>query len=439
MQIQKNCFTQYKAKKYKASLVLMLVSTVLFASCKQYRDPKNEEYTMEVPKVYSLDELKTKAISTGFDHRIELENLFIAKNKVKNAQGNLLPHIGISFALNFVGSTTFTPLMLLRSVGQLLPFLFPTNWLHKTSMKHQFFAEQYTAQIIDQNLLNSIDGLAFNYYRDKKLAALIAELVNESDATLDQVRVKEEMGLLPTGSTKQFLTTSLQNRQTLLQADKVLKEDLKAIALLTGFYNDAAIVDIIEDETLFENAMQEETLNLADYKAKAIEHSLEIKQINELIDSAIAQSKARRWNWFDPAGDGSGLVGFGLPSYVNIGVQTLEQIRIQKDKLHTAIGLQAELVWTDLQSIRETFRLVDAQKTALENRLYEAKVQVEMGTLLSPAEYFAILQSQMQTSLQYLNLKYSFLVGHSNYHRSLYVPDEAKMSKDLEQRKLDSK
>lgn len=206
---------------------------------------------------------------------------------------------------------------------------------------------------------------------------------------------------------------------------------MKAIALLAGFYNDAAIVDLIEDEGLFDKAIQEQTLSLPDFKAKAIELSLEIKQMDELIDSAIAKSKATRWNWFDPAGDGSGFVGAGLSGYIKVGVHTLEEMRIQKDKLRVAIASQAELTWTDLHSMRETFMLVDAQNTASVNRLEEAKIQVEMGTLLSTAEYFSILQSRMQTALQYLNLKYSFLVNHVNYHRALFVAEEAKMSKDL--------
>ncbi len=406
----------------KYNLPILLLSIILgstLLSCKTYKDPKKDIQGYEAPKDYTVDELKKHYLAMGFDHQIEFEKLTIAKETVTNAQLNLLPHLGVSFAFNFIGVTTFNPIMLVKSIGTLAPFLFPNSWIKVSEKNHAYEAQKFALNIVDQDAIQLIDSYAYNYFRDKKLFQLINQHVDNVREISEQIKIKEEMGLLPTGTYDQFQTITTQNEQTKISAINVLIADLKAIALVAGFRNDDAIINVIEDTDSIDNAYNEELLTQEQFSLCSLESSLEIKQINELIEVAIQQSKERNWNWIDPSGDGSGLIGAGLPSYINIGLHNVDLVRTQKEKLVAHINAETKNLWNEINQNKASFDLLtNLRKTQL-SRVEQAKTQIELGTLISPLDYYTLLQSQVQAELQYLNVKYTFLVNHSKYHRYL--------------------
>ena len=268
---------------------------------------------LETPKSFKLSEAIENALNRSFDEKIEYQIVAEAKEKAKGAWLSLLPHLDFK---DLIAVSSLVPRTIASFVADFVPFLLPTRWYQKNEARDLYEAEKMTLEILRADLAYNIESTAFGYDRD---------LMNENfyQVELDKLRkvyshiveiCRAEIGKLGTPADDFIVRLDpVENfvRQDRNRLENALELEKTALAFQMGYTNPYVIqsFDIQESPLEIEKSQPLDSKSVVNL---ALQRSLELRQMDELISNSENLKKEWYFNWADPDVPAASALSFSL-------------------------------------------------------------------------------------------------------------------------------
>lgn len=374
--------------------------------------------TLEAPQSYTLAELMDRAKSHNFESVVEFQKVMIAKYTAVNAEMNLLPHGNTTDLFNIMSLSLFTGL---KSIGDLAPFVLPSRWIRVAGEKDLLASEQDAWTIMDLDGMNYVESFSYEMGRDAESMEAIRLERTMIESLRDIVRGKERVGGAPIGASDPL--SSLLNKidLTLSSLDATQQTDSAALGLAAGFYNPKAVTSVTLPQD--PDAPSVGHPLAVDFETSAklvVSVSVELRQLDDLMNWAKTEKDARYFDWLDPSGNTNGGVGVGLPSYIEAAQSQVDQIAAQKQEKTATLLNQLQDVLTQLQKNVDDYNNAILGSEIQERRVLRQTENLKIGNDFDMNELVAALQDQVNSQLAQIDAEYGYLLALSRYNRLLY-------------------
>lgn len=371
---------------------------------------------LETPKPYTSSALVQLALSKGFDSLLDFEKLKLAQATAKNAEMNLLPHISAFSATSFI---QFQPLSMLRLAGELTPFLFPSRWLRKDASVAMAEAERQAFRISQLNRALSVETLIAQATRDQKLLAAFSERSKTLRSLRSDVAVRENIGLMPRGSTDTLDGLVGAIDQSALGTLQSSRDSLSALAIAAGFYNPRAIETLDDDRILDTGELIRilSAISINELRESTLLRSLELRQLDSLIDAARSERTARSWNWLDPSPEGNGTLGFALGSYLEIQDTKVSQALLQRDQMQAILLQKVESFDSSLKTTIKGYEIARAQAEIQLRRVKRLSQQFYLGLGVNLLELATATQDLIRADIALISIEATLRVHEAQLRR----------------------
>ncbi len=274
---------------------------------------------------YSTDDLVGRAKFMNYTIRQKAQEVYRAKMGVSVALGNLSTHINMKDVLGFAVSG---PLSFVESIGNFLPFLFPSNWYKFKESKELHQAEIKSYAALRGNEMNAVETLSYLHLRNIQVAEYISEELEWLHQIQKNLETKELIGDLPQGTSLLFsmkigtlsldkgqIDTFLATENTFL-AQSVAFPIVKPLMIAPLQTIDLTNAEILSPDSCFQTVLTK---------------SLEIAAIDFMIKASKSQTEVRRYLYLDPSSDG--VLSSGTPSSIRIGESYENELKIKRKEI----------------------------------------------------------------------------------------------------------
>jgi len=390
-----------------------LLSVVLY----QYRRPGG--LVDESPKAFTLTRAIELAQHKSFSSRIEVEHVIQAKLAMKFAYLNLLPKISAGNLFNS-GLASLVPTFptTIASIGNLPSFLLPNRWFVAGASGDQYRAEQDTFKLIRLNMGATVEGIFYAYYRDRQARQLTQKTFDQATDVRNEVKIREDLGQLPRGSTGNMDSILNQMQQALTVFDQLLIEDRSAISQTLGFFNPQtvqdAIIDVEHNPIEHAPAVDFKTISNA-----AVSRSFEVDQINFLIRAAYTTRTSQFFAFLDPEADPNLGLGFGLPVQIEISSSKIQELGINREQIQSMISQSALNAVTDYNQALQNFRDANAGVGIQQNLLDIALNSLKVGAKVDFFGLVQVYQNYLASQIQVETARANYRVARARIDRLL--------------------
>jgi hypothetical protein len=358
---------------------------------------------LETPKSYSSDQLRDRGIGLSFDTRIEYEHVVQARLAAEAAHANLAPHFSFN---TFFSLVSLDLTSLLRSIGDLAPFLLPTRWAKAHQAGQQATAETYAWYAMRGDAGTTTEGLAYAVMRDEKAVSIQQTQLQRITTYRDQVKGQEQLGLVPRGTSDEItsLVNATQLSITLMQ--ETLSEEYTALALAAGFVNPHAISSVTPGS--LPDPGSPDPIDESQLAQIAVLRSVELRQMDQLISEARSSRTERLYSWTDPSGDSSGALGFGLVDYVRTGNSQLEELEVRRDQLRAVQLQKVANAVTEASGSSKSYATAKSDLDLEETHLSRLLGDIQLGLSESVLTLINAFQARMKSELDVNNAQYAY-------------------------------
>jgi hypothetical protein len=359
----------------------------------------------EIARAYSIDELVGRARQRSYESEAEFQSVVAAKLTARSAYLNLLPHLNFGSVLDLDG---FVATTMIRAIGDLLPFFLPSRWFEAAALKHAANAEFDGYRVVQADSMNIVQGLALGVLRDTEaLEAIRLDRVAITEAR-DEVLAAERSGNAQVGASDD-ITSVLDSVLLSIESTKQgIVEERSALAYSAGFNSPDAIESVLSVSV---PAVQGPIPGArADFESAAVNRSLELLQLDELVVAARRTKAASFFQWLDPAGNDQGSIGFGLVDYVKVNSATIRQLQDRK------AGTQAQLLGTldDALSasaeIAAQYSIATQAAGTAQARIDRLLLNMRSGIPFAMASLVSAFQDKAASDVQVINARYAFAI-----------------------------
>ena len=354
---------------------------------------------------FYIEELLAITSEKSFDTRIEYQKVIEAR---KNAEANYLalaPRLTISSIGAILSGGGIGNLI--GVLGDLTPFLFPSNWLKSKETNIQADAEKITLQILKLDTQLQVEALANMILRDEEVLGYYDAMIKYAQFLHDSIEIRENLGQYPIGSTdniQSILNNLVSDKNEIAKNIIIQKGNL---SVLVGFSNPEKIKTISwkKEPSSIAHPISVNKNNLFN---DSVNLSLEVKQLNKIIEISKVEEKKAYWSWIDPSG--SSLTGLGLPYGVMIEISKIKtkELILQKEQLNAFTQQKANEVYQNYLASLKSYDLsllnLDLQNKR--KQLFEQKINLGLQV-----DFFGLL-SVLQ---DHLTAKSKIAEAHLNY------------------------
>ena len=121
---------------------------------------------METPRAYSVQEVLQLGKNESFTSQIQFEASVKSHLDSATAYADLLPRFSLGDVMT-LATATITPTVIIGLIGDLAPFLIPSNWMKAQGAHWQSNADYYAWLLMRANSGTIAEGMAYAYLRDK--------------------------------------------------------------------------------------------------------------------------------------------------------------------------------------------------------------------------------------------------------------------------------
>jgi hypothetical protein len=371
---------------------------------------------LETPRTYSVPELLQLGKNKSFTSQIQFQNSRMSHLNAQTAHMNLLPHFSyatISSAV--IGAITGNWAMLLNTVGDLAPFLVPSNWINAKAATFQSNADYYAWLLMKADSGNIAEGLAYVVLRDKAAYAALAKYEAPLSEMRDIVHEKEVLGLVPQGSADS-LSNMLSSLQTLqIRLKKVIAEEKRALSFSVGLINPEAVDDVTDVTDL--SLETPVSLDTASIQNLVIDRSMELRQLDSLVHVAKENALNRWFSWVTPSTSAS--IGFGLPSSIQAGKIPVMELMIQRQQLQATLIQKVENSADEYNASLRTYALAKENSKILEDRVDLLRQGMINGLAVSVTDIQVALGDKMKGETDLIDAQYTYYAAVGKFNRML--------------------
>lgn len=282
------------------------------------------ETTVPAPGALDLATVVKRAKNQNYSVRGEAERKFQAKKRVDAAIGNLLPHLSAGSILSVALAG---PAGLFEVVGDLLPFLFPSNWFKMKATKRLLEAEKKSFASLRGNEVFDAVSLFYSVSRDEKLALLVEAQIGWIDLIVARMRAEELSGISPAGSADYFSLNGLRLKEELSSLTELLSAEKSA--LLFAIAADPARESLNLQSIIFPNIGVAAPQKPDGYLGVVQTRSLELQAIGWMSEAAKITRRAITFGYLDPSSGQA--IGFGMGAPVQIAKSQMNEIAILRE------------------------------------------------------------------------------------------------------------
>lgn len=318
---------------------------------------------------WTLDELVGRARFSNYTVAQEAERVFQAKKGIRVSRGNLLPRFNVRDILNFV---TGGPLGLVDSIGNFLPFIFPSNWFRLRQSKDLYQAESKSFASLRGNEMLNVQGFYYAVQRDALVLQMLEKHTDWLRSIQNGIIHEEEERILPTGSSQFFERTISMVEQDVVNLQSLVQDELSSLAQSVGLSPLKSLRDLksIKFETLptLENVKK---IDPQEFYLEAQEKSFEIKALKFLRQAATSGTRSQVYGFLDPSSEET--LGFATPAKISIGRSQVREINRRIEETLGLIQVRSQelsnLANKSIDLYRLTSKTQKAQRAAFEQLL----------------------------------------------------------------------
>ncbi|OQW53836.1 MAG: hypothetical protein A4S09_06360 [Proteobacteria bacterium SG_bin7] len=367
--------------------------------------------------IYTLDELLGRAKFLNYSVSQEAERVYQAKKQVTVAVGNLLPHFNTRDALAYA---TGGPFGLIETVGDFLPFLFPSNWFKWAEAGHLANAERKSFASLRGNEMNAVENLFYLVQRDQNVFSILETHIEWLKKIHSAIEVKEENAGIAKGSADLFSTVIVELAQDLEQLRFLLTQEFAsishAVALppITGISGlalvvipDLALVNPIDPKNIYIEA-----------QAK----SYEVAALEYLVKASRNGISERIFGFLDPTSDKN--LGFGYPASIQIGKSRVAELQKRKNEIFSLVEKRSVDVASDFNASLRAYNLGSAGLKSSQAYLGRLLRELQSGDeILDRPEFLNLMIETSRKVLRFksnlVSAQYSFMIAKSKLDRLL--------------------
>ena len=309
-----------------------------------------------IPHVYTLDEIMGRSRFYNFETQKETYRARVARKNIDLAAKNLIPHVHMKGLL----LTAFEgPVGLLEMAGDLLPFIFPSNWYKKEEAKQLYEAQKKSLAMLRGNEMNSAQNLYYLAHQNFMLLKLISKHLELREGVHGAIQVLEKNQVLPLGSSDEFKLSILPLVEDKIILNRLLTEELAELSHAVAIAPSHGIQELAP--LAFPNLSEVSPLDARDYFLKAKSQSLELATLYDLLQASRGATDIKKYEWWDPSSEAS--IGITTPIEIEISIEKTGEIQKMIEETNSIIESRVIQV---VGEQRETLESFNNTETSLE-------------------------------------------------------------------------
>lgn len=360
--------------------------------------------------VIDLDSVTLRAKKNNYMVLQNAERLYQSKMTMVKARMHLLPSLNIWDILNSV--TGFE----VNLIEDIAPFLIPANWYRMSENKLLHQAEKLSYRALVANEVMNARGVYWRILHDDEVIQVLNRHVNELEDIIEAVRIREEIGVVPVGTTRQLQIRHLGIKDDWHQLRLLYQRELLELTMALGYpaeqhhiirKDELAVVDRLGRTNFYQGLPSALTL------------SPELAQFNYFLQVI---PKLRGEVYFSIMG--AGKASRGLPGGVFDNLPTLEGFGFTAAPVMKIIASQQRLLTLQRDGVRETLKrqwqgainelqiglerketLADRIRLTQESKRF-IEQKIKRGENINMFELLDITRSLVESEIAYVALRY---------------------------------
>lgn len=337
---------------------------------------------------FTVENLRALSLKKSFDNRAEYERVIQASQLARASYMALLPRLTFSTATNLATGGGFGTGMI-SLLGDLAPFLFPTNWINAAASDLRSQAESKTLNIQKLNIEQQVEGMSNLVIRDSNILTHYKDLLAEMNLVREQIETREKLGQYPVGSLNNIDSLRLRLTSDIATLTENIEDQKRALSIMVGFTSPDTIQNVYWQNEPF--PIEKPIIITQENALKwGIERSVELAQMNILISLAETQEELAVWSWIDPSGAAFTGIGFHYPAMIEVSEAHVREMNIQKEQQKTQIKGIAINVTETLMLTQNLYKISIQQLDVDTKRKNLFTDQIKLGAAI---DFFGLLQT----------------------------------------------
>lgn len=406
----------------------MLMISILLFSFSTWAEPLRTDQVVKL----KMEDVVQKVSQQNLAVYQNALKVYQAKKSISVARGNLLPK------LNFwrIITAPFDARGLIDIVGDIAPFLIPSNWFQLKAQSQMYEAEKEAYKALWANEVMTAKALYIHLSFDKNLLTHIEQGKKELKSLASIIHTHEVLGGVPQGASRELEIRMLALEEDTRALSVLVEEEESLLVFMLGY---EAKTKIQLEPLMLPDFEQLEPLNYENYVDRVVQSSPELKQYDFIIKASKYVKKTAEFSLFGVTNESRGVaggifdnvpiqdgLGFGTPASIKIAKSQTEMLRSQKQGAEETLKRQLRLMVAnynlDLQNFSGLKKRVDLARAVVEQ--YNSRLI--LGEEVDSISLIEASRNHIQADSAFFSAQYRFLINQDKVSRLLFQGDYEK-------------
>ena len=376
-----------------------------------------------------IDDVVKKVSTENLEVYANALKVYQAEKSISVARGNLLPK------LNFwrIISTPFDPRSLVGIVGDIAPFLIPSNWFNFKAEGLMYQAQRESYKALWANEVMTARGLYIHLLFDKNLLSHIRQSQKDIKSMASVIRSHEVLGGTPVGASRELEIRLLALEEDARALQMLIVEESGLLAYMMGY----GVTTILEVEEIpMPNFDSFVPLAYESYEQKVLAYSPELKQYDFIIAASKYIKRTAQFSLFGVTDKSRGTtngifddvpiqdgLGFGTPASIQVAKSKTEMLKVQKQGAEETLKRQLKLLVTnynlDIENYKGLKRRVELTKQSADSLLSRMRLGEDIDTL----QLVEASRNHVQADSALFGAQFRFLINRDKFDRLTFQGD----------------
>lgn len=360
--------------------------------------------------VIDLDSITLRAKKNNYVVRENAERLYQSKMTMLKSRTDLLPSLNLWDILN--AATGFE----VGIIQDIAPFLIPSNWyrMKENTLLNQ--AEKLSYKTLVANEIMNARAMYWRILHDQDLIEILGTHIDELDEMVEAIRVREEIGVVPVGTTRELKIRQLGVKDDWHKMRLLYQQELLQLTMALGYPAEQHHIIRKDELSPVKNYVP---IDFDRGLKNTLAVSPELAQFNYLVQviplmkgevyfSFLGAGKASRGlpgGVFDnlPTMDG---LGFSAAPVLKIISSQRRMLEIQRDGVRETLKRQWQSTANDMEiGMERRANLAERLRLTQEAKDYIAR-KIRFGEKINLFELLDISRSLVENQIAYVALVY---------------------------------
>jgi outer membrane protein TolC len=355
--------------------------------------------------------VKTQNYST----QIATENLYQASEAAKVVRAGLFPTIGAAGIV----ALTAAPLSAAGMMGQLVPFLFPTNWYASAAANYTYDSQVMSYKTLVANQMNLAEDLYHFTLRDNKILKRLQGLAADLASRREVVEMRYRQGYAPKSDLTAMDDVIAKNDASIRALQTALTSEYASLSMGIGLSpRDGGIQGLVDSPEIDFTTLK--PLDADALMADAKSSSLDIRMQLYLASAARDTTAEQEWSVINPS------------NWVSLDESIVHKVLIAKSTQHSVDLQIAQLEQTtelNVKTLVATYNQLLSDNIALIKQVNEHEQDLELTTaqyrsgVVSILAYRDAIESMIQLQANQITSQAAFADAKGKVDRLLWQGD----------------